>query len=316
MEKIAIECKNICKQYSLYCSPLNLIKSLRGVNSKERVHKALNNISFSVQSGEILGLIGMNGSGKSTLSRIIAGITFPTSGEVICNGYVNMLSANSGLNFYMTGLENIRYKCLLMGMKKKETEELLPKIVEFSDLGDYIYQPLRTYSSGMRARLGFSISVFIIPDVLIVDEALSVGDMGFSAKCAEKIKELKSQKRTIIYVSHAVTAMQGFCDRIIWLNQGKIVADDIPEKIIMPYCAFAREYADMTNEERKVFEPDIKDYQDKYLPKNVNKPDTVREHEMTEITDSKANPGISVNAQVISEEKASGKKERKHRKTK
>lgn len=268
MENIAIECINLNKQYSLHHKPIDQIKSLLG-KRKGNTHNALVNINLQVKKGEILGLIGMNGSGKSTLSRIIAGITSQTSGELICNGYVNMLSANTGLNMYMSGIDNIRYKCLLMGISKSKTEEVLPKIIEFSDLGDYINQPLRTYSSGMRARLGFSISVFIIPDILIVDEALAVGDMGFSAKCTKKMREFKEQKRTIIYVSHAVTSMQSFCDRIVWLNQGKIIADDVPEHIIMPYCAFAREYTDMSNEERKSFEPDIRAYQKKHLPQNV-----------------------------------------------
>lgn len=274
MKKVVIECKNISKSYVLHHKPLEQIKALIGKERKEHVHIALKNINMIVREGEILGLIGMNGSGKSTLSRIIAGITAQTSGEVICHGDVNMLSANTGLNLYMTGIDNIKYKCMLMGIPKIETENLLPRIVKFSDIGDYINQPLRTYSSGMRARLGFSISVFVLPDILIVDEALSVGDMGFSAKCAEKIKELKAQKRTIIYVSHAVASMQGFCDRVIWLNQGEIVADDIPENIILPYSAFAREYTEMTNEERKSYKPDILEYQRKYLPQKVREINT------------------------------------------
>lgn len=240
-----------------------------GKNKGAFTHSVLTDINLTVQKGEIIGLIGMNGSGKSTLSRIIAGITAPSCGTIRRDGEVNMLSASTGLNPYMTGMENIKYKCLLMGMDKKETERLIPDIVSFADLGAYIDYPLRTYSSGMRARLGFSVSVFILPDILIVDEALSVGDMGFAAKCTEKMNELKVQKRTIIYVSHAVTSMQGFCDKILWLNQGKVVAYDKPEYLIMPYCAFAREFAAMTNDERENFSPDVSEYQKKYLKPEV-----------------------------------------------
>ena len=269
MKELAIECKHIYKQYSLYHKPVEQLKFIFNKKKQGKTHTALSDINFQVSQGEILGIIGMNGSGKSTLSRIIAGITSQTSGDIICNGYVNMLSANTGLNFFMTGIENIRYKCLLMGISKERAKELIPQIIEFSDLGDYIYQPLRTYSSGMRARLGFSISVYIIPDILIIDEALAVGDMGFAAKCTKIMKQLKEQKRTIIFVSHAVTSMQGFCDRIIWLNQGKLIADDVPEHLILPYCAFVRDYNDMTNNERLNFCPDVKEYQRKHLSKDI-----------------------------------------------
>ena len=269
MDEIAIECKNISKQYHLSSKPLTQIRCLLGLKNGDRIHRALDNVSFRVKKGEILGIIGMNGSGKSTLSRIIAGITKQTSGRLYCRGYANMLSANTGLNSYMTGLENIRYKCLLMGISKKKMDKLIPKIVAFSDLGKFIDQPLRTYSSGMRARLGFSISVFIVPDILIIDEALAVGDMGFSAKCTKKMRELKAKNRTIIYVSHSVNSMQNFCDRIIWLNQGKLIADDVPERLIAPYCAFARDYTEMTDKERMYFKPDVREYQKKYLPKEV-----------------------------------------------
>lgn len=269
MDEIAIECKNISKQYHLSSKPLTQIQCLLGLKKGDRIHHALDNVSFRVKKGEILGIIGMNGSGKSTLSRIIAGITKQTSGRLYCRGYANMLSANTGLNSYMTGLENIRYKCLLMGISKKKMDKLIPKIVAFSDLGKFIDQPLRTYSSGMRARLGFSISVFIVPDILIIDEALAVGDMGFSAKCTKKMRELKAKNRTIIYVSHSVNSMQNFCDRIIWLNQGKLIADDVPERLIAPYCAFARDYTEMTDKERMYFKPDVREYQKKYLPKEV-----------------------------------------------
>lgn len=180
-----------------------------------------------------------------------------------------MLSAASGLNEYMTGVENIKYKCLLMGVPKKKAQEVLPQIIDFADLGEYINQPLRTYSSGMRARLGFSISVFILPDILIVDEALSVGDMGFAAKCTEKMRQLKTDRRTVLFISHSVAQMDGFCDRVLWLYNGRKIAEDLPNRLILPYCAFAREYSAMTNDERRQFQPDVEAYQKQYLPPDI-----------------------------------------------
>lgn len=269
MDDIAVQCSNLSKTYSLTRNPLDQVRSLLGKQKNQRHMYALKDVDLTLHRGEIIGIIGMNGSGKTTLSRIIAGITAPSSGTVTCNGAVNMLSAASGLNEYMTGIENIKYKCLLMGVPKKKVQEVLPEIIDFADLGDYIYQPLRTYSSGMRARLGFSISVFILPDILIVDEALSVGDMGFAAKCAEKMKQLKDDKRTVLFISHSVAQMDGFCDRVLWLYNGQKIAEDIPNRLILPYCAFAREYSAMTNDERKQFQPDVKAYQQKYLPPDL-----------------------------------------------
>lgn len=266
MDDIAVQCKNLSKVYPVSANPLRQIGTLLNPKKKWPMTYALQNVDLTLRRGEIIGIIGMNGSGKTTLSRIIAGITAPTSGTVTCNGPVNMLSATSGLNDYMTGLENIRYKCLLMGISDKQTRAVLPDIVSFADLGEYIHRPLRTYSSGMKARLGFSISVFILPDILIVDEALSVGDTGFAAKCAAKMQQLRDEKRTVLFVSHSVTQMEGFCDRVLWLYNGRKIAEDIPKRLILPYCAFAREFAQMSNDERKEFCPDVEAYQKKYLP--------------------------------------------------
>ena len=269
MDDIAVQCTHISKTYSVNSGAIRQIGSLLTPNKKRNVTYALRDVDLTLRRGEIIGIIGMNGSGKTTLSRIIAGITAPSSGTVVCNGAVNMLSATSGLNDYMTGLENIKYKCLLMGISKKRIQEVLPEIVDFADLGDYINRPLRTYSSGMKARLGFSISVFILPDILIVDEALSVGDTGFAAKCAEKMKQLREDRRTVLFVSHSVGQMDGFCDRVLWLYNGRKIAEDIPKRLILPYCAFAREYSAMTNDERKQFCPDVEAYQRRTLPPDL-----------------------------------------------
>ena len=269
MEDIAVQCRNLTKAYPVGRRPIDRVAALLRGRKPDKVTYALKDVDLTLRKGEIIGIIGMNGSGKTPLSRIIAGITAPTTGTVTCSGAVNMLSAASGLNDYMTGLENIKYKCLLMGIDKKQIQEVLPEIVDFADLGEYINRPLRTYSSGMKARLGFSISVFILPDILIVDEALSVGDTGFAEKCAKKMKQLKEDRRTVLFVSHSVGQMDGFCDRVLWLYNGEKIAEDVPKRLILPYCAFAREYSAMTNDERRQFRPDVEAYQRRTLPPDL-----------------------------------------------
>jgi teichoic acid transport system ATP-binding protein len=153
----------------------------------------------------------------------------------------------------------------LLGFTPKQIEEVKDSIIDFAEIGVHIDQPLRTYSSGMRSRLGFAISVHMNPDILIIDEALSVGDNSFSDKCLTKMNEFKNNNKTIIFVSHSVTQMQDFCDQVMWLHKGKILGIEKPENIIMPYCGFAREFTSMTIDERQIFDPDLRDYQEKYL---------------------------------------------------
>jgi ABC-type polysaccharide/polyol phosphate transport system, ATPase component len=232
---------------------------------KPKQFTALENINLEFKKGEIVGLIGLNGSGKSTLASIITGITYATEGTVEVDGEVNMLAANAGMEAHLTGVENIDYKCLLLGMNKAETAAIRDIIIDFADIGIHISQPLRTYSSGMRSRLGFAISVHMNPDILIIDEALAVGDNSFTDKCMEKMNEFKLAGKTILFVSHSVAQMNDFCDRVVWLNRGSMIGEEVPEKIIMPYCGFAREFNGMTHEERAAFNPVLRDYQEKYL---------------------------------------------------
>ncbi len=264
-DNLAIECKNLYKRYPMYSGDFERLKGLFLPFYKPKEFTALSNINLEFKKGEIVGLIGLNGSGKSTLSSIIAGITYPSEGIIEVNGEVNMLSANAGMENQLTGLENIDYKCLLLGFSKEQTRVIKDDIIRFADIGVHINQPLRTYSSGMRSRLGFAISVHMNPDILIIDEALAVGDNSFTDKCLAKMNEFKEKGKTIIFVSHSVTQMKGFCDRVIWLNKGHIVGSETPERIIMPYCGFAREFNGMTNEERNDLNVILKDYQDKYL---------------------------------------------------
>jgi teichoic acid transport system ATP-binding protein len=265
MNNIAIKCSNLYKKYPLYNKDVDKLKGLIFPNFKPTEFTALSDINLEINKGEILGIIGLNGSGKSTLASIITGITYPTSGEVKVNGEVNMLSANAGMDNQLTGIENIRYKCILLGFTKSKINEIQDDIIRFADIGVHIDQPLRTYSSGMRSRLGFAISVHMDPDILIIDEALAVGDNSFTDKCLAKMEEFKQQGKTILFVSHSVTQMQGFCDRVMWLHKGKILGIENPEKIIMPYCGFAREFNAMTSTERANFNPSLEEYQKKYL---------------------------------------------------
>lgn len=262
--KTVVVCDHIVKDYPLYSSFGQKLKGLLFKKSKVSSFRALDDVSFTMQQGECVGLIGLNGSGKSTLASIITGITTPTKGKVKVKGEVSMLCAGSGMRPQLTGIDNIRFKCLLMGYTDKEIDKMQKEIIDFADIGMHINQPVKTYSSGMRSRLGFAIAIHINPDILIIDEALSVGDSSFTDKCLEKVNEFKANGKTIVFVSHSISSMSTFCDRIIWINQGKLVGMGTPDEIIMPYCGFAREYATMTTEQQKSVMPDLKEYQEKY----------------------------------------------------
>lgn len=259
--KNAVVCEHICKDYPLYSSFTQKIKGLFLKNDRVSTFKALEDVTITMKHGECVGLVGLNGSGKSTLASIITGITTPTKGTIKVRGEVSMLSAGSGMRTQLSGIDNIRFKCLLMGYTDKEIRALEKDIIEFADIGMHINQPVKTYSSGMRSRLGFAIAVHINPDILIIDEALSVGDSSFTDKCLTKINEFKANGKTIVFVSHSVSSMQSFCDRILWLHKGKVVGVDVPEKIIRPYTKFAKEFNAMNSKDKQSFMPDLKQYQ-------------------------------------------------------
>ncbi len=262
---IAVKCTNLCKEYPLYKNDFDRLKGF--LNSRHQVPKftALKNITFEIEQGEIIGIIGVNGSGKSTLSNIISSITYPTSGEITTHGEVNILSANAGMENHLTGIENIDFKCTLLGFDVQHIEKIKQEIIDFADIGVYINQPVKTYSSGMRARLGFAISIHSNPDILIIDEGLAVGDGSFYDKCINKMQEICNSGRTIIYITHAVVGMDKFCNKIMWLHRGEILGYCKPTEIIMPYCGFTRDYASLSNDERANFAPTLKIYQDKFL---------------------------------------------------
>jgi len=262
---IAIKCEKLTKKYPIYKGSFQRIKGLFLQDYQPEVFEALKEIDLVVKKGEILGIVGLNGSGKSTLSTIVAGISYPTSGECVVRGETSMLAVNAGIDNYLTGRENIYYKGVLLGLEERRIKEIEQDIIEFADIGIYIDQQVRTYSSGMRSRLGFSISVYMDPNILIVDEALSVGDNSFADKSLEKFMEFKEKGKTILFVSHAVTQMNSFCDKVLWLHRGEIVGLTEPDNLIKPYCGFAREINSMTKDEQMNLKPVLKIYQDKYL---------------------------------------------------
>lgn len=258
-----IVCKGITKKYSLYDGDSGRLKDLLLPNYKAKQFTALDNVDLVCDESEIVGIIGLNGSGKTTLSNIIAGIAFADAGELIVNGSVNMLAANVGLDSHLTGRENITFKCFLLGLTKTKIAEIEQDIIDFTDIGIFIDQPVRTYSSGMRSRLGFGISVHLDPDILIIDEALAVGDNSFSQKSLSKIYEFKEKKKTIIYVSHAVSEMRKFCDKVLWLHKGRVVGFGLPDSIILPYSYFANDYGAMDADQRESYIPELTEYQKK-----------------------------------------------------
>lgn len=266
MEQVSVKITDLNKSYTIYNKERERMKSflLPGRKKSGMDFQALKNINAEFYKGEAVGLVGLNGSGKSTLSRIIAGITHPTSGTVEVNGEVSMLSTTSGLNQMLTGRENIYYKCLLLGFTYDQIRQMEEAVIDFADIGIYIDQPLNSYSSGMKARIGFAISVHIDPDVLIVDEALAVGDQSFSDKCTTKMNQIMQQGKTIVFVSHSSKQIETFCDRVMWLHKGDVIGFGPTQEILPAYVGFASAYSKMTKEEKKSVIPDLKECQEKY----------------------------------------------------
>lgn len=233
-KEVVIKFDNVTKLYKLYKSDKARFKGLFSSKVPYKENRAVKNMSFEVHKGESLAFFGRNGAGKSTILKMITGVTFPTEGEIDVNGKVSaLLELGAGFDAESTGRENIHFKCSLMGMTEDEIKAVEEDIVEFADIGDYMDQPLRSYSSGMKARLGFAISANVRPDILIVDEALSVGDKEFRKKCKDKISEIMADEDvTLLFVTHSLNTAKDFCKRGIVLEKGKKLFDgDIDEAI-------------------------------------------------------------------------------------
>lgn len=238
MKELAIEVKNIKKEYRLYDKPSLRVKEALSIRGKKyhKVFSALKDISFQVEKGEMLGIIGKNGAGKSTLLKIITGVLTPTSGEIKINGKVSaLLELGAGFNPEYTGIENIYLNGSMIGFTKQEMDMKLDDILTFADIGDFVYQPVKTYSSGMFARLAFAVAINVEPDILIVDEALSVGDVFFQAKCYKKLEDLKNSGKTILFVTHDMGSVIKYCNRAILINDGVIATQGNPDEIVDLY---------------------------------------------------------------------------------
>lgn len=231
-----IEIKNLSKDYYLFESPLQVLMKSLFKSMPIKTFRALNEVSFSACRGETIGIVGHNGSGKSTLLQIITGVLKPTSGELKVNGRVAaLLELGSGFNPEFTGLENIHYSASILGLSKDEIEQKIPKILSFADIGDFVNRPTKTYSSGMMLRLAFSVIINIEPDILIIDEALAVGDDAFQRKCYARLKELQENDVTILLVSHSAGQIIELCSRVVHLDHGEVLACGDPKLIINNY---------------------------------------------------------------------------------
>ncbi|AIQ71282.1 ABC transporter ATP-binding protein [Paenibacillus graminis] len=251
MDRI-IEINNIVKSYKLYNKPADRFKE--AIHPfKKNYHKefvALNGITLSVEKGDAIGILGRNGSGKSTLLKIITGVLTPTSGTVNIDGKISaILELGAGFNPEYTGKENIYLNGLMMGYSREKMEEKIDSVIEFADIGNFIDQPVKLYSSGMFARLAFAVSINVEPDILIVDEALAVGDTRFQTKCIDKMKELKKSGTTILFVSHASEQVKRFCNKAVWIKDGKVAAQGDSSEIVDLYEDFMRNDVEIAERE-------------------------------------------------------------------
>ena len=238
MSDFAVRVEHLQKVYKLYQKPMDRLKESLGLTRRKlyQEHYALNDVSFQVRQGETVGIIGTNGSGKSTILKIITGVLNPTAGELEVNGRISaLLELGAGFNGEYSGLENVYLNGTMMGFSRKEIDQKLDGILKFADIGDFIHQPVKTYSSGMFVRLAFAVDINIDPDILNVYEALSVGDVYFQEKCYHKFEEFKEMGKTILLVSHDLGSVGKYCDRVILLNQGVKVDEGEPKRIVDLY---------------------------------------------------------------------------------
>src|SRR5271169_4397552 len=240
MSNITIRVEELTKIYKLYAKPVDRLKETISP-FRRRYHReffALKDISFNVHMGQTLGIIGKNGSGKSTLLKILTGVLTPSSGRVISTGRISaLLELGTGFNPEATGIENIYFSGTIMGYTNDEIGRKVPDILNFADLGEFIYQPVKIYSSGMFVRLAFAVAINVDPDILIIDEALSVGDIRFQQKCFRKIREFQKNNKTIILVTHDVGAVKSFCNSALWLVEGALYLMGEPDDVCKKYIS-------------------------------------------------------------------------------
>lgn len=238
MSEVAIRVDDVSKLYKLYDKPSDRLKESLVLTRKKlyKEHYALHNVSFDVKRGETVGIIGTNGSGKSTILKIITGVLNPSGGHVEIDGRISaLLELGAGFNMEYTGIENIYLNGTMIGFSREEIDAKMQDILDFADIGDFVHQPVKTYSSGMFVRLAFAVAINIDPEILIVDEALSVGDVFFQAKCYKKFEDFKKMGKTILFVSHDLGSISKYCDRVVLLNRGKKLAEGTPKEMVSMY---------------------------------------------------------------------------------
>ena len=256
----AIRVEHLSKMYKLYDKPSDRLKESLGLSKKKRYreHYALRDVSFDIRKGETVGIIGTNGAGKSTILKIITGVLSPTEGEVSVDGRISaLLELGAGFNMEYTGIENIYLNGTMIGFSEKEIDARLDDILAFADIGEFVNQPVKSYSSGMFVRLAFAVAINIDPEILIVDEALSVGDVFFQAKCYRKFEEFKQEGKTILFVSHDLGSISKYCDRVILLDHGKAVGTGSPKEMVDLY--------------KRLLVNQAPDAEEKKLPKSAEK---------------------------------------------
>lgn len=237
----SIEVQNVSKSFKVYLDKGTTLKErlIFYKRNKYKINKVLNNVSLEIPQGQAVGIIGHNGCGKSTLLKLLSKIIYPDNGKIIMKGRVSsLLELGAGFHPDMSGLENIYINASIFGLSKKEISTRLNDILSFADLGEYINNPVRTYSSGMYMRLAFSVAINVDADILLIDEILSVGDASFQDKCFEKLKEIKENNTTIIIVSHSLNQIEKICDRTIWINKGEICKDGTPQEVDAEYLKY------------------------------------------------------------------------------
>lgn len=242
-------------EYAIEMNHVSKIYKLKNGKDKQKGYErfyALKDINLKIEKGDVVGLLGTNGSGKSTLSLVLAGISDIDEGDLVVYGEQELISINTGLNQQLTGAENIEFKGALLGFKKKKIQEITDGVIEFAELGDFLYQPVKKYSSGMKSRLGFSISLALDPDIFIIDEALSVGDKGFANKCLDKMKQLRDEKsKTILFISHSLPQVRAFCKTAIWIEGGKLMECGEVNEVCDHYSEYVERLNAMSDAEKK-----------------------------------------------------------------
>ena len=237
-ETVVIKLDELSKAYKLYDQPIDRLKEALHP-CKRKYHKefyAVKNLNLTIYEGEAIGIIGKNGSGKSTLLKMITGVLTPTTGKIEVNGKISaLLELGAGFNSEYTGLENIYLNGTIMGYSRQEIDQKLDDIISFADIGDFIHQPVKMYSSGMFVRLAFAVAIAIEPDILIIDEALAVGDIRFQQKAIRKMKDLMGKAKAIIFVTHDMRSVRNFCSRVLWLSDGVLLSDGEPKAVVRAY---------------------------------------------------------------------------------